>query len=1163
MTPLERFQKVQNLFDEVIDRSPDNREAYLRAVCGDDVSLIGEVFELIRLDQTAKSYFESVESEVQKELSPAFAGQLLELDQARTHSDSTGLFHLIGEVLDGKYHIEKQLGTGGMGTVFIARHLHTKRQVAIKVIAPEFAGNKEFLERFRREAAAAGRLRHPNIVNVTDFGIAQHQGAQMAYLVMELLEGMTLKTFLKDQNQLPLNLTLDLVEQTCLAVNHAHQKGIIHRDLKPENIWLEPNGRGGWNVKVLDFGIAKIREVTTPGTDVSLESASSPQLSGDGSPMADEVPTILESPVATLLKADSQALAEINQPSPNGAFVSGQTRLQPRKKTGEHQISQTFGANLTRFGTVMGTPAYMSPEQCFGGTITPASDTYSLGVITFEMLAGRLPFQGGFQELITAHQFNPAPQLSEYRKDVPPGVVKAVNLALSKTAGDRPVTAEAFAENLKLQAGGETALKSEAGLIFQHNASFFRELTVLTHLPFAGLAGLAISFLMQGIEADFPGQKLVEYLLFAFPFVALWLGWQLSSAAITQALNQPKLLPSTSLKQIPVLQSPGRFLIHCVMAQMMSLVQWATSKVRRTKSDTDSLLWNQVYAVEGATGIEGLKRSNRLSTTVGEPARNLRITQLNLIGLAGLVGILSFSVVSQIIHYAVQTSQWNQFMISSFLCVASLSLFAIWLFPKSEIIGALLFFKGQHIQGEKTACLQLPKQPGIPQFSGSKWGIRQPVFAKLGTCSILIALLLSNFAFIPSIGAIPSVAKVQTTRVSAEENAWTEYLIAIRKLAITNDELIHFPKDIGEFGTWSVPAMKNEKFLDLNQEALYHLQEGAKRPKAQFTPDPDDFRSNVPNLLTNRNLVNLAVAQSRRLYESGKHQEAIELSMAASRFATDLSEPNLPLIAHLVSVACQDIVLQFWFGLLSTYHLEPGLSQLIYNQIETYQKRVATPTQILLRETDLGLAGIHRMLVEKPEFLAWSGSLYPQAWPLAFMPGLRKSVLLRIAEIQSEYRQKYQTSFQTWDFETIQKIRSEWDTHQTQFRQSLIEYWSLSILNPDLIQPEPVFRSLYRNRTFGNAVQTLAVLEQYHSKHNVYPETLQAAFSEIGQPVPVNLTTGQPVGYRLEQGQPVIWFTGTDGKDDGGKVASTYETFKDRTPGVDVVMKRGEEFLLK
>ncbi|HNJ42035.1 MAG TPA: serine/threonine-protein kinase, partial [Acidobacteriota bacterium] len=302
MTPLERFQKVQKLFDEVIDRSPDNREAYLRAVCGDDVSLIGEVFELIRLDQTAQSYFESVESEVQKEMSPAFAGQLLELDQAKGHSGLTGLFHLIGEVLDGKYHIEKQLGTGGMGTVFLARHLHTKRQVAIKVIAPEFAGNKEFLERFRREAAAAGRLRHPNIVNVTDFGIALHQSDQMAYLVMELLEGMTLKTFLKDQNQLSLNLTVDLVEQACLAVSHAHQKGIIHRDLKPENIWLEPNGRGGWNVKVLDFGIAKIREVTPPEAEALPAVISGPQLPADVSLIADEVPTILESPVATLFK---------------------------------------------------------------------------------------------------------------------------------------------------------------------------------------------------------------------------------------------------------------------------------------------------------------------------------------------------------------------------------------------------------------------------------------------------------------------------------------------------------------------------------------------------------------------------------------------------------------------------------------------------------------------------------------------------------------------------------------------------------------------------------------------------------------------------------------------------------------------------------------------
>ena len=170
------------------------------------------------------------------------------------------LRNLIGEVLDGKYRIEKQLGEGGMGAVYFATHLGTERPVAVKVIAPQFMQNEEFVERFRREARAAGRLRHPNVVDVTDFGFALVGKDQVAYLVMEYLDGFTLDEVLAEESSVPLNWVIDILEQTCSAVDEAHQQGIIHRDLKPENIWLEPNRRGGYTVKVLDFGIAKLDE---------------------------------------------------------------------------------------------------------------------------------------------------------------------------------------------------------------------------------------------------------------------------------------------------------------------------------------------------------------------------------------------------------------------------------------------------------------------------------------------------------------------------------------------------------------------------------------------------------------------------------------------------------------------------------------------------------------------------------------------------------------------------------------------------------------------------------------------------------------------------------------------------------------------------------------
>src|SRR5271154_2588717 len=167
-------------------------------------------------------------------------------------------FSMTGEILDGKYRIDKQLGAGGMGNVYLATHLGTTRVVAVKAIAPRWAAEPQFLARFQREAQACGRLRHPNIVNVTDFGIAKAARGDMPYLVMEFLDGQTLSDFQKTNPRIALPLIADLLDQIGVALAEAHRHGIVHRDLKPDNIWLEPNGRGGYTEKVLDFGVAKV-----------------------------------------------------------------------------------------------------------------------------------------------------------------------------------------------------------------------------------------------------------------------------------------------------------------------------------------------------------------------------------------------------------------------------------------------------------------------------------------------------------------------------------------------------------------------------------------------------------------------------------------------------------------------------------------------------------------------------------------------------------------------------------------------------------------------------------------------------------------------------------------------------------------------------------------
>ena len=165
----------------------------------------------------------------------------------------TPLERYVGQILDEKYRLER-----GMGAVYLATHLGTERYVALKLIAPQFMRNQEFVERFKREARAAGRLRHPNVVDVTDFGFAHAGSESVAYLVMEYLDGCTLSDVLAEETRLPLYWVVDILEQVCAAVEEAHQQGILHRDLKPDNIWLEPNGLGGYRVKVLDFGIAKL-----------------------------------------------------------------------------------------------------------------------------------------------------------------------------------------------------------------------------------------------------------------------------------------------------------------------------------------------------------------------------------------------------------------------------------------------------------------------------------------------------------------------------------------------------------------------------------------------------------------------------------------------------------------------------------------------------------------------------------------------------------------------------------------------------------------------------------------------------------------------------------------------------------------------------------------
>ena len=407
------------------------------------------------------------------------------------------LRNLIGEVLDSKYRIERQLGEGGMGAVYFATHLGTERPVAVKVIAPQFMKHDEFVERFRREARAAGRLRHPNVVDVTDFGFAIVNGDEVAYLVMEYLDGCTLDEILAEESSLPLSWVIDILEQTCSAVGEAHQQGIIHRDLKPDNIWLEPNRRGGYTVKVLDFGIAKLDDPGVPAS-LGVTSVSPPKQFDSFAPtQPSEWQTLDLAPPITQTKIElSEAATRIQTASGDGdesseagtRILAGQgleeagTRILEDRTTDEMLGVQTGSiGSLTRVGSILGTPLYMSPEQCRGDALDTRTDIYSLGVLAYRLLSGETPFTGDVRTVMMSHREAEPPPLVVKR--VPKKVAAVVMSALAKNPADRPVSAEAFATAMRAYSDGAGSLLRRSLTLYAEHLPTFLRLAVMLYAP--------------------------------------------------------------------------------------------------------------------------------------------------------------------------------------------------------------------------------------------------------------------------------------------------------------------------------------------------------------------------------------------------------------------------------------------------------------------------------------------------------------------------------------------------------------------------------------------------------------------------------------------------------------------------------------------------------
>jgi serine/threonine protein kinase len=578
--------------------------------------------------------------------------------------------NLVGEKLDGKYQIERELGRGGMGTVYLATHLGTERPVAIKVIAPQYMERPEFVERFRREARAAGRLRHPNVVNVTDFGFAETKDGRAAYLAMEYLDGCTLGEILEEEHNLPIAWTLDILEQVCSAVHEAHEQGIIHRDLKPDNIWLEPNQRGGYTVKVLDFGIAKLEEQRHSESSESIDISVAPnptQYMGGKQTIADHnSDTTLHdssSPtrvfgLATIAQPDgSEARTAIMPVAPlAGDPDTIGTRLV--SESGDNRGDQTresTDGELTRVGAVIGTPLYMSPEQCRGERLDTRSDVYSLGVIAYQMLAGRTPFEGDFTYVMEAHKAIPPPPLAA--KKVRKKLKRVIATALAKDPDERPQSAEAFASALRSRSEGIFGLLRRAGMLYTEHLPKFLGITLLLFLPYVVFSlasvGVNVVFFAENPDAEMPTTWKIAFGIFTAlsAFAGFFCGY-LTVGTITWMVNQVLALPLRPLRVRPALRATWRnwkpLILTGILQTVLTVLGYAFCLIPGLILSVTLALVGPVVTMENLRGFAALKRSRvlvqrSLGTTVAAVAL-LFVVPLMIGGATG--GVIALTVKS-------------------------------------------------------------------------------------------------------------------------------------------------------------------------------------------------------------------------------------------------------------------------------------------------------------------------------------------------------------------------------------------------------------------------------------------------------------------------------------------------------------------------------------
>jgi len=366
-------------------------------------------------------------------------------------------------VMSERYDLERRLGSGAMGTVYRARHRDLKKVFALKLIHHAAHANPQYQIRFRREAEALGKLEHPGIVRVTDYGVDPRNGG-IPFLVTEYLAGQTLQQTIRDRQRLPIREALPLLNGIAGAIDHAHRQGILHRDLKPGNVYLCGDPAAVPSVKILDFGLARFVD---PSARAGARPGAAPEL-----------------PSRVRLRTGADGLVE-SVPSP--LTDSYQDFLPTLALEGSASAGHT--ERLTMAHAILGTPGYIAPEIYRGQEASAASDIYAFGVIAYETLTGQLPYDGKPQEIIYRQLQDPPRPASELQPDLDPGVDDLLARALSKFPDQRPASAAALVNGLRRAhtAAGESRWRRREAPIRRIWAAAVALLAVLAGLLLPGL----------------------------------------------------------------------------------------------------------------------------------------------------------------------------------------------------------------------------------------------------------------------------------------------------------------------------------------------------------------------------------------------------------------------------------------------------------------------------------------------------------------------------------------------------------------------------------------------------------------------------------------------------------------------------------------------------